>query len=171
MDEKKKLRIWAKNLRKSLDMKVISCELAAQLREENYYKNARNILIFHPLEGEIDLKCLLNDDKTFYLPRVEEENLAICPYCIGDKLEISKFNVHEPCSAPIETEIIDLVIVPALAVDKNNHRLGYGGGFYDKFLSLNPHITSVVLLPKELCIDKLPIEKHDIQINHILLHG
>ena len=49
-------------------------------------------------------------------------------------MEISNFGIKEPCSEPVAPDILDLIIVPALMVDKNGYRLGYGGGFYDRFL-------------------------------------
>lgn len=160
--EKEKLRTKAKNIRKTLDMKTLSQNLTAKLREQEFYKSAKNVMIFYPLENEIDVLGLLEDDKNFFLPRVNSSDLLVCPYKKGDRLEKSKFNVNEPCVGAVGAEILDLIIVPALMTDENNHRLGYGGGFYDRFLASFPDIKSVVLIPKALTIPCLPAEPCDV---------
>ena len=162
------LRTRAKNIRKTLEINAISIRLINKLRHQDFYINAENILLFHPMENEINLLELLNDNKNFYLPKVSGKNLLICPYCCGDALKLSPFNVKEPCSNPINPEILDLIIVPALMVDKNNNRLGYGGGFYDRFITQYPDIKSVVLIPEELTVEALPVENHDQKITYVI---
>ena len=86
----------------------------------------------------------------------------------GDELEISEFNIKEPCSLPVNPLCLDLVIVPALAVDKNNYRLGYGGGFYDRFLAKYPGLTTVVAIAKELVFDKIPVQNFDVKFDFLI---
>jgi len=162
------LRTRAKDIRKNLDMNAISIKLINKMRQKAFYINAENILLFHPMENEINLLDLLNDNKNFYLPKVNGKNLLICPYCCGDTLKLSPLNIKEPCSNPINPQILDIIIVPALMIDKNNNRLGYGGGFYDRFIAQNPDIKSVVLIPKELTVNTLPAEIHDQKINYVI---
>ncbi len=151
--------------------------LCAKLRQQDYYKAARHVMIFYPKHGEVDLRELLDDDKQFYLPRVEGELLCPCPYPC--ELAESEFGVMEPVKisniAAIDTDNIraklDLIIVPALMADKNRNRLGYGGGYYDRFLAAAPFCSfcpSVVLLPPELLTDTLPVEPHDVPVDYIV---
>ena len=134
MRSKQHLRKWVKEERKKLDLKLISQKLVDKLQYTDEYKQAKNILIYYPLKDEIDLLKLLEDKtKKFYLPRIEGNELLCCPYSCGDQLCKSSFKTKEPLTEPVNKKIIDLVVVPALAVDKNNYRLGYGGGFYDRF--------------------------------------
>ena len=72
----------------------------------------------------------------------------------------------EPCTEPVEANILDLIIVPALMLDFKNYRLGYGGGFYDRFLAQNSNITTVSLIPVELFTESLPHDEFDIAVNH-----
>ena len=168
MNNKTDLRIIAKDIRKNLDMKAISTFLVSQLREKDYYKTARNVMIFYPKSNEVNTLELLNDNKNIYLPRVNNDHLLVCPYKNGDELRLSDFKVYEPTSNPEPPEMLDLVIVPALMATAEGYRLGYGGGFYDKFLSNFPDIISCVLLPVELIVDSLPLEKYDTKVNCII---
>lgn len=166
--DKKNLRTWAKDKRKELDMEAISSGLAEKLAQTDVYKQAKNIMIFYPLQNEVNLLSLLNDEtKYFYLPKIEGENLICCPYKSGDGLCISCFKTKEPITEPIEKSFIDLAIIPALCVDKNNYRLGYGGGFYDRFLKDFKGKT-IVCIPSELIVETIYPEEFDIPIQYII---
>lgn len=168
MDNKSDLRLRAKSIRKNLDIEVLSNVAVEKIRNLDIYKNAQNILIFYPMKFEINVLELLKDDKNFYLPKVKGENLLICPYEFGDELSKSSLNIKEPCSNPITPNIIDLAVIPGLMVDKSNYRLGYGGGFYDRFLAQNSHIKTILPISKELIIEKLPVEKFDKKFDIVL---
>ncbi len=73
----------------------------------------------------------------------------------------------EPICSACSKKEVDLVIVPALAVDKNNYRLGYGGGFYDRFLK-DFEGTKIVCIPKELIVETVYPEKHDVKMDLII---
>ena len=166
--DKQQLRIWAKKERKKLDIKALSYEIVKKLQDTEVYKQAKNIMLFYPLKEEISLLSLLEDKtKNFYLPKIEGDNLLCCPYDLGDTLCESCFKTKEPLSNPISKDLIDLVIIPALAVDRNNYRLGYGGGFYDRFLA-NIDVLKIVCIPKILLVDTVFPELHDIKIDKII---
>lgn len=167
MDNKTDLRIWAKSIRKTLMISDISHIITYKIRQNPLYKNAKNVLIFYPTKYELNLLTLLDDDKNFYLPKVNGENIFVCPFKKGDLLKISDFNIKEPCNQPVGEDILDLVIVPALAADNNGFRLGYGGGFYDRFLSKHK-IKSIVPIAKELLIEKLPVDVFDIPVDCVI---
>ena len=166
--DKKSLRIWAKNERVKLDIQALSDCIAENLIKTDVYKNALNILFFYPLKDEINLLSLLKDSsKTFYLPKIDGENLLCCPYKEGDDTCLSCFNTCEPLTGPCEKRLIDLVIVPALACDKNGYRLGYGGGFYDRFL--NGFLgLKIACIPSKLLVDNVYPESHDVKMDYII---
>ncbi len=166
MDNKTDLRLKAKSIRKNINITQLSKFLCEKIRQLEVYKNAKNVLIFYPKEHEINLLELLKDNKNFYLPKVCEDELLVCPYT--DKLKISTFNICEPCSNPVEADVVEVAIVPALMADENGYRLGYGKGFYDRFLSANPHIKTVLPIAKELFVKELPHDKFDVRIDFII---
>lgn len=166
MSDKQQLRKWAKAFGKLRE--DASYKLVHKLIETDEYKQAKNIMLFYPIKNEVNLLELLQDNsKTFYLPKVDGQKLLCCEYKNGDILCESCFKTLEPTSKPIDKNIIDLVIVPALCCDKNNFRLGYGGGFYDRFLADYKGKT-VVCLPKELVIDTIYPDEFDIAVENII---
>ena len=168
MDSKSDLRKKAKCIRKSLSIAEKSKIAIEKIRENTLYIPAKNVLIYYPLRYELNLLALLDDEKNFYLPRVCGENLQICPFKKGDKLVASSFNICEPCSNSINPRNLDLVVVPALMADKSGFRLGYGGGFYDRFLVENKTVKTILPIAKELIVEELPHEEFDIKIDEII---
>ena len=168
MENKAELRIKAKNIRKNLDIQKISkiaCEKISTLKE---FQQAKNVMLFYPLKFEIDTLSLISEDKNFYLPLMNVENLEVCPYKKCDALNLSKFKTQEPLTEAISPDDLDLIIVPALMVDKNNYRLGYGKGFYDKLIA-KTNARTVLPISKELFIENLPTEPHDKKIDNVIL--
>lgn len=170
MVEKIKLRKKAKEIRNSLNMKEVSLKITENIMDFDIYKNAKNIMIFYPLKHEVNLLSLLKDkNKHFYLPRVQGENLLVCPYNFGDRLTVSSFRVEEPTTEPVDSEILDIIFVPALMADKNLNRLGYGGGFYDKFLSKNAKkAVKIVAIPGTLTTETIPSESFDEKVDFVI---
>jgi len=113
-------------------------DLLNQIRNHPYYKNAQTVTIFYPMKGEIGLLDLLKDDKTFLFPKVEGNQLDFYPYHKFMVFHKSAFGVMEPSVKEEKyTGAYDLVIVPALAISKEKDRIGYGKGFYDRFILNN----------------------------------
>ncbi len=169
MESKINLRAKAKEIRKSLDISAISFVAVEKIRDDFLYKKAKNVLIFYPLKYELNLLELLDDDKNFYLPKVCGENLLICPFKKGDKLLESSFSIMEPCSSPCEASILDLAVLPALMADMQGYRLGYGGGFYDRFLHKFPFVKTILPVPEALYIEALPHEKFDKKADTVIV--
>lgn len=168
MVTKSDLRTWAKEKRKKLNTEEISAKLVEKLKKTKEYLESKNIMIFYPKEFEVDLLSLLEDkSKNFYLPKIDGDNLLCCPYKKDDDLCVSCFRTKEPLTDIVEKTLIDMVIVPALAVDINNYRLGYGAGYYDRFL-LNIDCIKLVCISKELVLDSVLAEVHDIKMDIII---
>ena len=166
---KQQLRNWAKEERKKLDIEALSSVLVRKLGETEEYIQAKNIMLFYPLEYEVNLLELLKDgSKNFYLPKIDGKELLCCPYQEGNELCVSCFKTKEPTTEPVSESIIDLIVVPALAVDKNNYRLGYGGGFYDRLLSKVSKVKKVVCISEKFIIDTIHPELHDIFVDKII---
>ncbi|MBS6602813.1 MAG: 5-formyltetrahydrofolate cyclo-ligase [Brachyspira sp.] len=168
MDEKSHLRIKFKELRKTFNTPDVSNAISENIRTFEVYKNAGNVLLFYPTRYEINLLSLLSDNKNFFFPRVKGLAMEVCPYSNDVEFKKSEFNINEPCSNPVEPDILDLIFVPALAVDKKGYRLGYGGGYYDRFLPMCKNAVTVVPIFDDFILEKLPNEKFDKSVDLII---
>ena len=165
MQNKTELRTKIKEIRKTLDIKTKSYIISEKIKSSKIYIDAKNVMLFYPTKYEVDLLDLRFGDKKIYFPRVTADSLLVCPD--NNCFIKSDFNIQEPTSEPVDPNILDLVIVPALAVDKKHYRLGYGGGYYDRFLVKYSNIKTLTPIFKEFIFDELPKNNFDIKIDYI----
>ena len=166
--DKNTLRMKAKIYRSRLNLDVISEKIVERIMNLPQYSSAKNVLLFYPKANELNLLKLCEADKNFYLPRISGEDLLVCPFDCNVKMQTSVFKTLEPCSNPVLPEIIDFAVIPCLMADKNCYRLGYGGGFYDRFLQDFGGKT-VCCINKNLVVKTIFPEEHDIKMDIIIL--
>ncbi len=167
---KNQLRQKSIEKRKKLDTELLSSFIVKNLFSLNEYQNSTNILCYYPLKYEVNITDCVNDkNKNVFLPRVVGQCLEICPY-EPDKLKIGAYNITEPQTNKINTfDIIDLVIIPAVAADINGYRLGYGKGYYDRLLSTLPSsIKKVVPVYSDLLYETIYPEMYDVKSDIIV---
>lgn len=140
------------------------------------YKKAQTVLFYAALDDEINIdlciKKALDSGKMVALPVCTDKNGNMKFYYISSLSDIKTgfFGVREP-DTDICNEVVDysssICIVPAIAYDKQGFRLGYGKGYYDRFLK--KYIShSIGLCYNELIEDKLPIGEYDIPVDYII---
>lgn len=170
---KKEYRDFAKGLRANLDIEKISSLVCETVKSQDFYKKSANILAFYSFNSEIDLSALFKDDsKKWYLPSINSQTkeMFIHPYSDDDELIENRFGVPEPITLP-ESNLgkLDMILVPALMADKNGYRLGYGAGYYDRFLSkLGNRCIKVVPVPEALFADELPHDEFDVPVDFVV---
>ncbi len=101
------------------------------------YQQSQHIAVYWAVGGEIDLRELIKrawaDDKSCYLPVLQGSSLGFACYRPGSQLVNNRFGIPEPKSTKaISPEALDLVLLPLVAFDSHCHRIGMGGGFYDR---------------------------------------
>lgn len=143
---KKELRQKYKVLRQGLTEAAIeekSLAIANQLVRMDIW-NKTYYHLFLPIEEQKEvnteyiLQILTGKDKEIVIAKSDFETISMTHYLLTDNTKIKKNDYHipEPVNGlPVPTEMIDVVFVPLLAYDKKGNRVGYGKGFYDKFLS------------------------------------
>ncbi len=128
--------------RAALNMSVVEINSAAichKLDELKAIYQARTIMGFYGINQEVRIMPFLeekqNQGKTILLPRVEKNgHLSAVKYGGLDQTRSGSFGIMEPVGEPYPPENIDVVIVPGLAFDYRGYRIGYGKGYYDRFL-------------------------------------
>lgn len=175
--DKKKLRNIFKNTRdKMIDKSKIDNQIFNKLISTWAYREAKIILTYVSTNIEVDTIELINhslkNNKKVAVPYCIENTRYMKFYFINsiDELEKRTFGVLEPI-ANKENELKDfsnsICIVPALAFDKNGYRLGYGKGYYDRFLS--SYTSKTIGLCYESCIcNQLPTGKFDKKVDTLI---
>jgi len=138
--------------------------------------NFSKILSFASKTKEVNLWNLnkkLAAENRLLLPKTDIDNLKIFEVInLENQLIKGKFNILEPDPSKckeVTPKDISCVLVPGIVFDKNNNRIGHGWGYYDRFLkSITCPILGVAFIEQQ-CDEKLPIESHDIKLNHLLL--
>lgn len=150
-------------------MKKISGEIRSQILAFGIYKKAKTIAAFYSFDNETDINPLFRDSsKHWYLPRVMGSgDMAFYKYDQSTPMQKNRYGIYEPVGGvELSPDEPDLIFVPALMVDKKGHRLGYGKGYYDRFLSkLTEKSVKVVPIPEELTIEDLPADEFDIPVD------
>ncbi|MDO5017910.1 MAG: 5-formyltetrahydrofolate cyclo-ligase [Lagierella massiliensis] len=118
---------------------------------------------------------ILNQNKNLYVPYIDKEinRMRLCQIKdLNEDLERGHYGILEPkknLRKPINNDIIDLVISPGVAFTKDKNRIGYGGGYYDRFYSsLNSNPLKVVLAYELQILPSLPVEPFDIPVDMII---
>ncbi|MER3450868.1 MAG: 5-formyltetrahydrofolate cyclo-ligase [Thermus sp.] len=161
---KARLRARAKALRKGLDLMALSQEAARHLARFLQEQGVQHILLYHPLPHELDPRPVVGlYPARYYLPKVSGESLSVHPW--EGPLVPGPFGLWEPGSPAVDPGVLDAVVVPGLAFDRQGRRLGHGKGFYDRFLKgLSPRVLTVGLVPKLLVLEELPEEPWDVRV-------
>lgn len=165
------------SIRKQILEKRIQYEYAQQDSEKiierilPFIQDAQNILLFYPHKNEVNLLPLISilqkKGVNVYLPKTSSQDIHPILVESLKNLKKGKFGIPEPEGKEASYEDIDVVIVPAVAFDKKGHRIGYGKGYYDRFLKNFKGLKIGVAYDFQI-VDKIPYEAHDIPVDIIV---
>jgi len=106
------------------------------------------------------------------LPRIEGADLVAVPYAPGDPVRPTSFGAVEPIGPErIDAASVDVVGVPGVAFDRRGRRIGYGGGYYDRFLKGLPAFTVGIAFGLQVVGDHLPAGSFDLPVRAIVTEG
>ena len=127
----------------------------------------KKILLYYPIFNEPNILSLMEmyNNKTYYLPYTYPDYIEIRKVESMDDLEIDLYNV--PTSKIKTNDEIEVAIVPAVAMNHKKYRLGYGKGYYDRFLK-NKNILKIAVVSSEFVIDEEYQDEWDVCFDFIV---
>jgi len=174
--DKKLLRNSIRKKREELSdnyIETYSKRVRKNLFSTSFFKEAKTILSYSNIKNEISTKDLnqkIMEEKTLLLPKInknDEFEALLCEktsrlstnnrYSIPEVLRSKKYNIHE----------IDLIIVPGIVFNKKGNRIGFGKGYYDKFLKDFRGITVSLAYPFQIVKEEFR-EEHDVSVDYII---
>ena len=190
--DKKEIRSKYKKMRDELfnspDHAKICKDISDNITGSRIFKNSDILLVFLSFGSEFDTSYLIKSalllDKKVFIPKVKGTDMIFYPYDEKAGFTVSSYGILEPKES--QNDLISYIkagkrklnilnIAPALCADKDFYRLGYGGGFYDRFLSdlINMDlpdisITSLVPIYSGFITEKLPHDDNDIKAEMIV---
>lgn len=161
-----------------IDRQAKSRIITQKLFEHAAVVKANTILFYASLPGEVDTFAMINKafelKKHICLPLVVENQREMIPTLTKTMADLEKgpHGILQPRpddSNRVALSDIDAVIVPGLAFDRSNNRLGRGAGYYDRFLSALPASTATIGLAFDFqMLDRLPVEEHDVPLSCVI---
>ena len=147
--------------------------LAEKFARSDAYRAAKTIYGYLPYNQEVRtvpmLQRALDEGKRVAVPKVYGDDMRFI--YLDDLSQVAKgyAGIPEPVAdGPVAQDETALVLMPGLAFDPAGHRIGYGGGFYDKFLAREPHHPTVALCYDFQVMDRLETEEFDIPVDLVI---
>lgn len=152
---------------------ISAIKIFATIEQNTHFANAECIALFASMKDEVTtsyaLKAWMEMGKRIVVPRVEGDIMRFYDYS-PDKMQSGAFGIEEPTGEiEVSAKDIDLIIVPARAFTRHGERLGRGGGFYDKYMSLSGFRAYKIGIAYGVQIfDSLPCDGHDIKVDEVV---
>jgi 5-formyltetrahydrofolate cyclo-ligase len=133
------------------------------------FQQAKVIGIYSPIKNEPDLRPLVKQGKHVLLPKVVGDSLIYGQWKQTDTLIKSTLNILEPNTNKDKSHLLDLLIIPGVAFDRLGNRLGFGKGYFDRYLSTKrPPLVIGVCYPFQLQ-KQLQVTQEDMKVDLVLV--
>lgn len=152
-------------------MSIASKQIRKNLKKIEAYREAQTIACYYSIGSEVKtqdiIQEIISEGKTLALPKIDNGMLVFYNVKKFEDLEEGEFGIMEPKqNCPVVTKF-DIILVPAVAMTRKGQRLGYGRGFYDRFLA-GKNITSVALTYSRLIVKNIPRSNTDVPIHWVV---
>ena len=174
---KKKTRLQIKQMKAhftQIELDEMSLQIISLIKIHPWFIKAKTICLYNSLPDEVNtqnlIKELSNSDKKILLPSINASNvMELHEYSEGiDEIKIGAYGIKESQGKVLtDYSAIDLIIVPGVAFDINNNRLGRGKGYYDQFLRMTQAKKMGICFPFQM-LKEIPTENHDIKMDAII---
>ena len=177
--QKKRLRTEMKAQRGAIEAKEAKAaaqDVIEQIKPLSARKKRWQVALYHPVHSELDslplARFFARNRSRLSLPVVmkREDPMIFRPWKMDEALVENVHHIKVPVNRGLQVQP-DLLIVPLLAFDEQGHRLGYGGGYYDRTLAAlraQRNVLAVGLAFDGQKVDKVPVDPHDQSLDYIL---
>ena len=174
--DKKTLRKKIREQKRAMtpeQIETASAKLVEMFLQTELYRDAKTIYGYLPYNQEVRtvpiLEQALADGKRVAVPKVYGEEMKFLYLTDLTQVETGYAGIPEPVAdEPVGDDPTALVLMPGMAFTKAGQRIGYGGGFYDKFLAAEPDHPTIALCYDFQMVDQLPTEEFDIPVDLVL---
>lgn len=172
-DSLRKQMMARRNGLSNLEVDKLSQQVCRRLKELQPLAQAEVIMGYSSIKNEVNLipwlQKLKQQGRTILLPRVQENRLVAVELKEEEDMDRSSFGICEPRGEPFADNKIDVVLVPGLVFDVNGYRLGYGKGYYDRFLPrLGKHCFNCGVCYEYQVVDNVCPHSKDVPVHWIV---
>ena len=180
MTDKNEIRKRVITLRNALPPEGIAAksgEIVRRLTELQEIRGSSTLMVFLNFGSEVVTDGLIEwgweTGKRIIVPFCHPQSREMTPCLLGsfDDLEVGHYGIREPRADHLRVVPpgeIDAVLVPAVAFDRRGYRVGYGGGYYDRFLPKVPRAARIGVVFACQIVPEVPIDRYDIQVERIV---
>ena len=174
--DKRELRAMIRAQKRAMTEQQIcraSGELGEKLAACEAYRNAKTLYGYMPYNQEVRtvpmLERALREGKQVAVPKVYGDTMRFILMTDLTAVAKNEMGIPEPVAdGPVADDPTALVLMPGLAFTERGDRMGYGGGYYDRFLAEEPHHPTVALCYDFQLLSSLPTEQYDIPVDLVL---
>lgn len=177
-DAVRKQVLQARNRLSAEEVCLLSEKVLNNLRKQSFFNNSAHIMVYLDFKNEVKTDLIINycleNNKNVYVPICIPETHELCISGITslEELQSGHFGIREPKPEYIrlfDSRLVDLLLVPGVAFDSSGNRIGYGAGYYDRFMRrLEPGVTKAALAYSFQIIDTIPSGEYDIPMDYIV---
>lgn len=150
------------------EIRLKSSAICNKIKNHIFFKEAENICLYMPIRNEVDVMLLREtifwQEKKLWLPKIIDGNMDFYRCMVDTELRVGAYGIKEP-----DTDIVlnpranTLIIMPGSVFSRNCDRIGYGGGYYDKYLSRFPECRTIAVAYSFQIVDDFEAEAHDMR--------
>lgn len=170
---KSKIRYIFKNKRFKLSKKSVSQKSLNLTKNIKYWLKSNDInkiFLYYSIKNELNVMDITNTDRNyiFALPKISNDDMVFLKYDNKTVLSRNNYGIMEPSNKiTVESDKKTLILIPSIALDMRGYRLGYGKGYYDKFIKNNKICIKMGIAMERFILNLLPNQKHDLKLNYI----
>lgn len=176
LETKQEIRAQIRKIRAGIgadEWRAATDRIAQKVIESDHFREATDLFCYMDFDGEVGTEHMIAEawrlGKDIWLPRVSGGEMDFFLVESENELVRGAFGILEPSGKSVRAPGEDgLVIVPGIAFDREHNRIGYGKGFYDRYLKAHPHLFKLGIAFDIQLVEKIPAEECDCKMDMVV---